>query len=311
MTFTVPILLISFNRPGHTSQVLSVLRNIRPQVLYLACDGPRPNNPTDFAKCESVRNLLQRPAGGVGAIDWPCRIEYLFQPSNLGCRRAVTSAINWFFDHESEGIILEDDILPHSSFFFFCQELLERYRYDERIGVIAANNHQRKPPSDGSSYRFSIYSHCWGWATWRRAWQLHDNSMPAWPEFRSQRWLNQLGDENFSRRWLILLTSVYEGRVDTWDIPWQLTCWQQGFLTIIPSYELVENIGFSSDATHTLDQKSPLGARSSVLFPLVHPTIIQADRLRDADTFRRLYKLNLLDILKVKLRKLVRIVTHS
>ena len=288
MSFAVPVLLIAFNRPGPTARVLEVLRELQPERLYVACDGPRATRASEDERCAAVRALLApAPEGG---IDWPCQLERLFQPSNLGCRSGVTAALDWFFERESEGIVLEDDILVDPSFFPYCQELLERYRDDSRVGAIAANNHQRRPPADGSSYRFSIYSHCWGWASWRRAWQCYDRDLKGWPAFREGRWLEQLGGRAFARTWGGWIEALAQGQIDTWDMIWQLSCWQQGFLTVIPAAELAENIGFDADATHTLDERSPLGPRGTVPVPLRHPTVIQADRRRDADTFARLYR---------------------
>ena len=139
MSFSTPVLLIAFNRPERTAQVLQSLAEIRPQKLYVACDGPRPERLDEVRRCEAVRALVSQ-------LDWPCQLRTLFQPSNLGCRAGVTAALDWFFEQEEEGIVLEDDIVADPSFFRFCQELLERYRHDERVGVIAANNHQRLSP---------------------------------------------------------------------------------------------------------------------------------------------------------------------
>ena len=305
MSFAVPLLLIAFNRPEPTARVLAVLRQLQPERLYVACDGPRPDRPGEAERCAQVRELIE------ASIDWPCQLHKLFQPSNLGCRRGVTAALDWFFDQVEEGIVLEDDILPDLSFFPFCQGLLERYRHDTRIGVIAANNHQRSAPADDSSYRFSIYSHCWGWASWRRAWRCNDPQLAGWPRFRDAGWLQQLGGHEFARTWGGWLDALHAGRIDTWDMVWQFSCWQQGLLTVIPEVELVENIGFSSEATHTIDEASPLGARGAIAFPLRHPAVIQADRQRDADTFRRLYWRSPWGELRRKLRKARRLALGS
>lgn len=285
---SAPVLLIVFNRPDYTKQVLNSLALVRPNTLYVAADGPRQGKEKDSYLCSEVRRLFLGDSPEF--ISWDCQIKLLFQEENLGCRVAVTAALNWFFEQEEEGIILEDDIVSDPSFFPFCCELLERYRHDERVGVVAGNNHQRLPPSDGSSYRFSIYSHCWGWATWRRAWLCNDPQLKGWPAFREGKYLEQLGGKLLARRWSYLLDQVCDGQIDTWDIVWQFSCWQQGFLTVIPAVELVENIGFGIDATHTLDERSPLGKPGSLSFPLCHPTVIEADRLRDQDTLRRLYQ---------------------
>ena len=305
MSFAVPLLLLAFNRPEPTARMLEVLRQLRPSQLYGACEGPRSDRPGEAERCAQVRELIE------ASIDWPCELHKLFQPSNLGCRRGVTAALDWFFDQVEEGIVLEDDILPDLSFFPFCQGLLERYRHDTRIGVIAANNHQRSAPADDSSYRFSIYSHCWGWASWRRAWRCNDPDLAGWPAFRGGGWLQQLGGSAFAKVWGGWLEALDAGRIDTWDMVWQFSCWQQGLLTVIPEVELVENIGFSSEATHTIDEASPLGARGAIAFPLRHPAVIQADRQRDADTFRRLYWRSPWGELRRKLRKARRLALGS
>ena len=305
MSFPVPVLLIGFNRPDTTARVVEVLRALRPERLYVACDGARLNRPGEPERCGAVRALIASAPQGL--IDWPCQLRTRFRDTNLGCRAVASSALDWFFEQEEEGIVLEDDILPDPSFFPYCQALLERFRHDSRIGAIAANNHQRLPPADGSSYRFSIYSHCWGWATWRRAWRCYDRELNGWPAFRAAGWLEQLGGSAFARLWGGWLEQLAAGRIDTWDMIWQLSCWQQGFLTVIPAVELVENIGFGEDATHTLDEHSPLGPRDSLTFPLVHPAVIQPDRRRDADTFRRLYRRGRRAELVRKVRKAMRL----
>ena len=290
MSFAVPLLLIVYNRPGTVESLLGALARIKPAKLYVAADGPNPRVESDFLKCSQTRSLFANHPSSL--LFWPCEVKTFFQDTNLGCRAGVTAALDWFFEQEEEGIVLEDDIVPDPSFFPFCQELLERYRHDERVGVIAANNHQRLPPRDGSSYRFSIYSHCWGWASWRRAWRYNDSDLSGWPSFRDGQWLEQLGGEPLARRWGHWLDQLAAGQIDTWDMVWQFSCWQQGFLTVIPAVELVENNGFGVDATHTLDECSPLGESGSLSFPLRHPCVIQADRLRDQDTFRRLFQRN-------------------
>lgn len=288
MSFSTPILVIGFNRPKFSSQVLEILRQIKPLRLYVACDGPRPDCPLDVKRCLQVRQLhMQHPQG---MIDWQCEMSTLFANENNGCRQMVESALDWVFLYEDEVIILEDDILPDLSFFPYCRELLARFRFDLRVGAISANNPQNKAPSDGNSYRFSIYSHAWGWATWKRAWQYYDKDLAAWPEFRDSGMLSQLGDAKFVQTWTRYIDQLKESpNRSVWDIIWQFSCWHTGFLTVVPEVELVENIGFGSDATHTLDEPSPLGQKSAIRFPLKHPEVIASDQIRDQDTFRRLH----------------------
>ena len=308
MSFPVPVLLIAFNRPESTARVLAVLRQLRPAKLYVACDGPRPDRPGEVERCDAVRQLCSAAPGG--GIDWPCELQLLLRQTNLGCRWAPSGAIDWLFAHEEQGIVIEDDILPDLSFFPYCLELLERYRDDERIGVIAANNHQRPQPSPQlSSYYFSIYSHCWGWATWRRAWRHYATALDGWPALRDSGALHSLGGEQFARVWTALIDEVAEARTDSvWDRLWQLSCWQQGLLTCLPAVELVENIGFHAEATHTLDERSPLAPRGALGFPLRHPEVIQADRRRDAHTFELLFRRSRRAEWARKLRKVLRLV---
>jgi len=305
MSFEVPLLLIVYNRPQKASALLASLALIKPSKIYVAADGPKLGDKADSLKCKETRSLFRENYHL--HVSWPCETNILFHDSNLGCRAGVTSALDWFFEHEEEGIILEDDIVPVPCFYRFCKELLERYRYDERVGVIAANNHQRVAPRDGSSYRFSIYAHCWGWATWRRAWRSNDSRLTGWPAFRAGQWLEQLGGYSLASRWTPWLDQLAAGQIDTWDMVWQFSCWQQGFLTVIPAVELVENTGFGVNATHTLDERSPLGKPGSLTFPLKHPTVIQADRFCDQDTSRRLFHRSLRADLLRKFRKALRL----
>lgn len=288
MSFPIPVLLIGFNRPAFTQKVLDVLRQIRPARLYVACDGPRLEHSSDQERCQQVRRMCAPSPEGL--VDWHCQVFYRVSEVNQGCRANVVGALDWIFDNEEAAIILEDDIVPDPSFFPYCEQLLERYRLDTRIGCIAANAHQRMPLRGGSSYRFSIYTHCWGWATWKRAWMNYDRDLEGWPSFRDQGWMRQLGTAKFSKTWTAWLNQLaHKPNRSIWDMIWQFSCWQQGYLTIIPEVELVENIGFGRDATHTLDEHSPLTKRSAMAFPLRHPVVIRADHDLDVDTFRRMY----------------------
>ena len=120
-----------FNRPDTTKQVFETIRKARPAQLFVAADGPRENRPDEAEKCAEVRRIVDN------GIDWDCKVHRLYRDKNLGCKIACSSAIDWFFEHVDEGIILEDDTLPHPTFFQFCEELLKRYRDDERIMLIS------------------------------------------------------------------------------------------------------------------------------------------------------------------------------
>src|SRR5712691_1210425 len=178
-----PVVLIVFNRPEITAQSFAAIRAARPTQLFIIADGPRPNVSGDEEKCAATRAVVEK-------VDWPCQILRKFAESNLGLRRNVSEGLDWVFRQTEEAIILEDDCLPDPTFFPFCDAMLERYRDDGRIGMISGTNPSAHlAPPDGESYFFSRYYYIWGWATWRRAWQLYDREMTAWPAMRRSGWL--------------------------------------------------------------------------------------------------------------------------
>lgn len=252
--FTTPILLIIFNRPRETEKVFEAIRKIKPLELFIAADGPRKGNESDLGECAQVRRI-------VDAIDWPCRVETLFQKENLGCGLGVATAINWFFERVKQGIILEDDCVPDQSFFRFCQELLTYYRDNTKVMHISGNNFQYGKRRGRASYYFSSYTHNWGWATWRRAWKVYDfNCVPE------------------------------EMRQSNWDYQWMMSVRKHKGLAVLPNINLVSNIGFSNDATHTKEYShySNLPTRS-IEFPLIHPKIIIRNWQADFFTYRDLF----------------------
>ncbi len=184
-----PILLLVFNRPDTTRQVFETIRAARPPRLYVAADGPRPGRAGEAERCAEVRELTTQ-------IDWPCELKTLFRNENLGCKIGVSSAIDWFFQNEPEGIILEDDVVPLPSFFLYCDVLLDRYRNDIRVGVISGSNLVSNHLMLEESYFFSRYNHIWGWASWRRAWDHYDVTMASWPEWRNNRGLQNIPGSN-------------------------------------------------------------------------------------------------------------------
>jgi len=282
----VPVLLLAWRRPDRTKRVIEALRAAAPTSLYVACDGARTGEARMSAQVREVRKLVEEE------VDWPCELRTLYRDDNLGCRGAVSGAISWFFEQVEEGIVLEDDVVPGRSFFPFCAELLERYRDDTRVGVITADNFQTRPPRDGASYYFSIYNHCWGWASWRRAWRHYDAELASWPEFRRLGWLEELGGRRFARYWTHRFDEVAAGAVDSWAIVWTFSCWTQGLLTCIPAVNLARNIGFGDDATHTGEGDSPLMHIRELSFPLIHPATILRDTSFDAFTFEKHFEVS-------------------
>ena len=287
--FTVPVLLIVFNRPQPTRRVFEAVRAARPARLYVAADGPRPDRPTDAARCAETRALIT-----VG-VDWPCEVSTLFREENRGCGLGPAEAISWFFEQEPEGIILEDDCLPSPSFFRFCTELLARYRHDTRVMHIGGGNfsHEARLPAlaGAESYHISGRVHSWAWATWRRAWQYFDFDLDLLPELRRRGALTDSYPSWLERTyWLRKFEAVRRGPhpPHIWDYQWHFAVAAHSGLTIVPAVNLVTNIGFGDDATHTLDAQDQLAhpPARELRFPLTHPPVVLRDWQRDRQHFR-------------------------
>jgi hypothetical protein len=295
-----PILLLVFNRLDTTMAVLDAIRKVSPARLYVASDGPRQSRAGEDIKVKAVRDYV------MSCVTWACDVKTLYRDENLGCRKSVSGAIDWFFEHESEGIILEDDCLPDLSFFAYCDELLERYRDDERIMAISGNNFQQGRERTADSYYFSKHSHCWGWATWQRAWKQYDRDMAGWPKCRDNRELRYLADTGraFSRYWEGIFDAAAAGKVDSWAYRWTFSCWMQSGLTCLPRVNLVSNIGFGPESTHTGNSDSWLGAlpRASLEFPLRHPSHVVRNVDADSWSDRVLFGASTGARLKQKLR---------
>ncbi len=248
-----PVALVVFNRPAATRRVFTAIASARPSRLLVIADGPRANREGERQLCNEVRSI-------VSAVDWPCQVQTDFADENMGCRRRVISGLDWVFSQYEEAIILEDDCMPDASFFPFCSELLERYRDKSQIGFIAGSNSLEKNFTLPYSYYYTQMTPIWGWATWRRAWQQYDESMRSWPEVKKAGLLEFLfPDKRVVAYWSNVFDNMYHGKgPNTWDYQWTYTCWTQNWLNILPAKNMIENIGFGADATHT----PALGPRS-------------------------------------------------
>ncbi len=275
-----PVAFLVFNRPDKTEKVFEAIRQAKPPKLLVVADGPRADRPGEAEKCAAVRAIIDR-------VDWDCQVLKNYAESNLGCKQRVASGLDWVFDTVEEAIILEDDCVPHPTFFRFCEELLNRYRHDKRIMSICGQNVPFRNRRTEDSYHFSRYSSSWGWASWRRAWRFYDVDMKLWPEVRDGNFLSDiLGDLKTVKYWTRTFHMCYEGQINTWDYQWTFAGWVQNGMSILPSVNLVTNIGFDEEGTHTTDcnptsspANRPLEAMS---FPLRHPPFVirdaQADR---------------------------------
>jgi hypothetical protein len=277
-----PVLFLIFNRPNTTEQVFEAIAKAKPRCLFVAADGPRTDKEGEAEKCQAVRDIIKR-------VDWDCEVKTLFREQNLGCKEAVSSAITWFFEQVEEGIILEDDCLPSDSFFSFCAELLEKYRDDKRIMMISGDNFQDGIQRGDASYYFSSVPWIWGWATWRRAWRLYDREMQTFPSFVKEDRMQSLSADRAVQnyRWSDFI-ATYEGHINTWDFQWIYSVLINHGLSICPQVNLVSNIGWSLESTHTFDPKSSLAnIPLDEIHEILHPWAIMPDVLADKYFYER------------------------
>ncbi|MGB3512172.1 MAG: methyltransferase domain-containing protein, partial [Microcoleaceae cyanobacterium] len=279
----IPVVLIIFNRPDTTEKVFEVIRQVKPPQLFVIADAPRQKKMGESEKCQAVKEIIN-------LVDWQCEVLTNYTEINLGCRERVYSGLNWVFSLVESAIILEDDCVPHPSFFRFCEELLERYRDDEKIMAISGDNFQFGNNPTEDSYYFSRYPHCWGWATWRRAWKNYDNRMQLWSEVRDSNWLeNILQNTQAVKYWSEIFQDNYQG-FNSWAYAWAFACWNHHGLTILPKVNLVSNIGFGKEATHTSNiNRFANMSVAEMIFPLNHPPLIipniQADDFTEKTMF--------------------------
>ena len=271
-TLNTPILFLIFNRLDTTEKVFETIKKNKPSKLYIASDGARAHKQGEKEIVQQVRNFV------LENINWDCKVQTLFRQENLGCKEAVSSAISWFFKNEEMGIILEDDCLPDDSFFYFCQDLLTKYQNDSRIWLITGTNDLVENVStDKDSYYFSKYEHIWGWASWRRAWQYYDKDIAYYPDLKEKNIFEKLfANKDEYTYFSKIYDKLYQKGIDTWDYQWKLTIMINNGLSIIPTVNLISNIGFGADATHTHSAEDNNANRKTgkITFPLQHPFYI-------------------------------------
>ena len=234
-------------------QVFAQIRKVKPKKLFISGDGPRRHVEGDEAIVLKLREIVHQ-------VDWDCDLHTLFSETNSGYKGGYTRAFKWFFEHVEEGIILEDDCVPDVSFFYYTQELLERYRNDERILAISGTNFQFGHNRTQHSYYFSRYLLAWGWATWRRVWQRYDVQMKDWPQARDEGFLLPLLDERGREYWTRIFNQTYSGKIDTWDYQFIYLLWKLNGLVVSPNDNLVSNIGFRPNATNNFNPWDPLAS---------------------------------------------------
>jgi hypothetical protein len=283
MSLSTPVAFIIFNRPDTTDRVFQAIRQAQPQQLLVIADGPRVDRLGEAEKCAASRAIIDR-------VDWECEVLTNYSDTNLGCKRRVSSGIDWVFSQVEEAIILEDDCLPTPSFFQFCQTLLEKYRYDDRISMIGGTNYQQEHSRTSYSYYFSKYAHIWGWATWRRAWENYDVDIQTWPECKRDDLLRSAFHDAYEQKfWSDEFDQVHAGKIDTWDYQWVYTCLSQNRLSIVPDHNLISNIGFGEDATHTFGESPWSNLPTHDTWEINHPPFIIRNYEADLYTFNEHY----------------------
>lgn len=281
-----PVAFIIFKRPDTTEKVFEAIRQAKPLKLLVIADGARPDILGEAEKCAATRAIVER-------VDWDCEVLKNYADDNMGCKKRVSSGLDWVFDKVEEAIILEDDCLPHPTFFRYCEKLLKKYRDDKRVMSITGTNVLGEWKSDLQSYHFSIYFNCWGWATWRRSWDYYDVDIKLWAKPEIQ---DRVGDVIADTKQYLnrksKLDFTYEGKINSWAHQFFFTCLAYSGLTITPSVNLISNIGFKEEATHTQNINHPQANLpiKSITFPLREPLGLALDRGYDTIRYEKFWK---------------------
>jgi hypothetical protein len=276
-----PVLLLIFNRPNLTEKVMDQIREVEPKKLFIGADGPRSDHPEDNRSCEEARRVASQ-------VDWNCEVHTLFREENLGTKQAISSAVTWFFEYVEEGIILEDDCVPSSSFFSFCGTLLKRYRNDDRVVMISGNNPLSPWKNEDQSYHFSNYGGIWGWATWRDQWAAyHEAAQLNEPDFIRRVLQNVLVEPAQVEKRTQSILGVLNGNIDSWDYQWFWARMLGGRLAVVPAHNLISNIGFGENASRTSNPDDPRADLNvhDITFPLSDPEGVFPDREYDTEWF--------------------------
>ena len=269
-----PILILVYNRPFETKVLVNSLSKIKPKKIFISSDGPK-NNTLDIKKNYEVKNILKK-------INWTKEIQYNYMNKNYGCKESVSRGISWFFNKVKMGIILEDDCIPNKDFFSFTKEILNKYKNNNKIYLVSGNNFLENKVTINESYYFSKYNHCWGWASWARAWKDYDKNLIKWNSFKkSQSWKNKFHIVLERKYWEKIFNLCYKKKIDSWAYPWLYSIWVKDGLCILPKSNLVENIGFNLDASHTFSHKKFNFPTKKIEKKIIHPKIIKINHLAD------------------------------
>ena len=271
-----PVAFLIYNRPQLAAQVFDVIRKAKPKKLLVVADGPKFEREGDVEKCATTRSIID-------TVDWDCEILTDYSPVNMGCKKRISTGLDWVFSQVPEAIVLEDDCLPSLSFFFFCQDLLSRYRHDKRVMQICGFNRIGRTGRGDGDYFFARLGPVWGWASWNRAWAHYDVEMKLWPQIKDEDWLSNICESRNEYLWRTsLYDQVFRNDINTWAYRWGFAKLINSGLSVIPGKSLIENIGFGPEATHTFEPMSQ-DPKCELRFPLKHPNFV----LRDVDADKR------------------------
>lgn len=271
------VVLFGFNRPSLTERVMAEIRGYRPSKLFFFVDGPRDSVPADHELVHKTQSLTSH-------VDWDCELQVHFSPTNQGAGAHISNGLDLVFDQVQHAIILEDDCLPHPSFFDYMDELLHKYQSDPRIMSVGGHLWHLPDSDSGESYTFSRYPATWGWGTWADRWKLFDLRISKWGRQRETSWLEEIiGQDPIALAYWYRIFDSVEVRSDIWDYQWTHAVWTHQGLTIRPTRNLVHNIGFGPDASHTFDPTHPAGTRIArgVQLPLQHPRGVSVDPMSE------------------------------
>lgn len=265
---SAPVAVLMFNRPETTRRVLERVLEAQPSQLFLIADGPRSGHDDDQALCAQTREAAE-------SLPWACPVHTLYADENMGLRQRVSSGLDWVFDHVNEAIIIEDDCLADPTFFPFATELLENYRDSDEVGVISGNNFLRGRRITDDSYYFTPDTRIWGWATWKRVWDdfASHGLDHQWGSDELDAALGQLGSQGRARA--LRADALRSHAINSWALPFVLHSLRRGYKNITPEVNLVTNVGFGADSTHTKFESftAEVPARP-ITFPLRHPTTL-------------------------------------
>lgn len=300
MLSSTAVVFFVFCRPELTRRVFESIRQAKPAKLLIVADGPR--NMAESLLCQQTRAATDQ-------VDWDCEVLRNYSDVNLGCRERISTGLNWVFENVEEAIILEDDCLPHQSFFRYCENLLDYYRDDKRVMVVSGSNFQNGKKRTPYSYYFSKYNHCWGWATWKRAWAHWSFDHKRWTELRNSGLMTSIFDSTHeSKYWTDVFDRLFfEGIPNSWAYVWTFSCWSQGGLTASPDVNLVSNIGFGKEATHTTVERNYASLPTFDIGEIKHPPFLVRNREADIYTYMRCFG----GIKKTKLKKIYSKLIHK